>query len=78
MQRVDTQRADLRELNELNFARIDSRFQLVDSRFTEQRQAIDALRGEFRNELRAEISGLRMEMHDGLAEVKVALARLPR
>ena len=74
MQRVDTQRAELRELNELNFARIDSRFQLVDSRFTEQRQAIDALRGEFRNELRAGISGLRMEMHDGLAEVKVALA----
>jgi hypothetical protein len=26
------------------------------------------------NEPRAEISGLRMEMHDGLAEVKVALA----
>ena len=74
MNQVDTQRAELRELNEMNYARIDSRFQLVDSRFTEQRQAIEAMRSEFRHELRAEISTLRMETHDGLAEVRVALA----
>jgi len=87
MQQVDTHRAELRELNELNFARIDSRFQLVDSRmnelrqvmdsrFNEQRQATDSLRVEFRHELRAEISALRMETNDGLAEVKIALAGL--
>ena len=32
MSNVDAQRAELRELNELNLARIDSRFQQVDSR----------------------------------------------
>jgi hypothetical protein len=78
MQQVDTHRAELRELNELSYARLDSRMnelrQVMDSRFNEQRQATDSLRVEFRHELRAEISALRMETNDGLAEVKVALA----
>ena len=80
MQQVDTHRAELRELNELNYARLDSRMnelrQVMDSRFNEQRQATDSLRVEFRHELRAEISALRMETNDGLAEVKIALAGL--
>ncbi|HWP38458.1 MAG TPA: hypothetical protein VNL18_12990 [Gemmatimonadales bacterium] len=33
MQRIDTQRAELRELNELNFARFDDRFARMDERF---------------------------------------------
>ena len=80
MQQVDTHRAELRELNELSYARLDSRMnellQVMDSRFNEQRQATDSLRVEFRHELRAEISALRMETNDGLAEVKIALAGL--
>src|ERR1039458_8109975 len=73
MQQVDTHRAELRELNELSYARLDSRMnelrQVMDSRFNEQRQATDSLRVEFRHELRAEISALRMETNDSLAEV---------
>jgi hypothetical protein len=63
MQRVDTQRAELREINELNFARIESRF-------TEMQQVTDARFGEARHELRAEVSAVRMEMHDGFAGVR--------
>jgi hypothetical protein len=35
MQRVDAQRAELRELNELNFARVDARLNRVEERFAE-------------------------------------------
>jgi hypothetical protein len=56
MQTVDTHRAELRELNELNYARLDGRI------------------NELRHEMRAEFISVRSEMHDGLADVKVALA----
>jgi|SRR5471032_3332486 hypothetical protein len=56
MQQVDKHRSELRELYELGFARIDSRF------------------SEHRHEQRAETSALRLEMHDGFAAVKIALA----
>jgi hypothetical protein len=67
MQQVDTHRAELRELNELMYA-------CFDSRFNEQRLATDALVAGLRHELRAEISSLRMEMHDGFADMRIALA----
>jgi hypothetical protein len=64
MQQVDTHRADLRELNELSFARIESRFNEHDARF-----------GEARCEMLTEVANLRLEMRDGFAELKVAIAR---
>jgi hypothetical protein len=51
-----TYRADLRELNELNYARFEAKL--------EQRLA------ELRAELRAEIAGLRAEIRTGLQEVR--------
>ncbi len=63
MQTVDTHRAELRELNELNYARLDSRM-------TELRQVTDARFGELRHELRADISTLRVETQAGFAEVR--------
>jgi hypothetical protein len=63
MQHVDTQRSELRELNELSFARIDSRFKENDARF-------DAAR----HEMLTEVGKLRMEMHDGFADAKLGLA----
>ncbi len=54
-----TYRTDLRELNELNYARFDAKL--------EQRVA------EVKAELRQEIGGLRTELHTGLAAVKVGL-----
>jgi hypothetical protein len=56
---MDLHRAALRELNELNAARIDSRFQSIDARMSETR-----------HELRAEIATLRMEMQVGFARVE--------
>jgi hypothetical protein len=49
-------RADLRELNELNYARFDAKL--------EQRLA------ELRAELRTEVAGLRAEFRTGLQEVR--------
>ncbi len=64
---MDNQRAELRELNELNFARIESRF-------SEMQQATDARFGEARHELHAEVSAVRMEMRAGFSELKLAIA----
>jgi hypothetical protein len=55
----DTYRADLRELNELNFGRFDAKL--------EQRTA------ELRAELRVEISGLRKDLQSGVAHFDAKL-----
>jgi hypothetical protein len=56
-----TYRTDLRELNELNFARFDAKL--------EQRLA------ELRAELRTDIAGLRVEFHTELQQVRTDLLR---
>ena len=67
MQQVDTQRAELRELNELMYARFDSRM-------NEARDVTAARFGELRHELRADISELRTETQAGFAGLRIALA----
>ena len=57
-----TYRTDLRELNELNFARFDAKL--------EQRLA------ELRAEVRAEIAGLRAELRSGLQDANTAIERV--
>ena len=68
-----TYRTDLRELNELNFARFDAKLE----------QRLAELRAEFRTELhtelhqvRAEIAGLRAELRTGLNDGNTALDRV--
>ena len=68
-----TYRTDLRELNELNFARFDAKLE----------QRLAALRAELRTELhtelgevRAEIAGLRAELRSGLQDGNTALERV--
>jgi hypothetical protein len=68
-----TYRTDLRELNELNFARFDAKLE----------QRLAELRAEFRTELhtelhqvRAEIAGLRAELRTGLHDGNTALERV--
>jgi len=56
-----TYRTDLRELNELNFARFDAKL--------EQRLA------ELRAELRTEMAGLRLEVRTDLQQVRTELLR---
>src|SRR6266545_523 len=64
MQQVDAQRAELRELNELNFAR-------VDTRFAEAREATRADLAELRQAMQADLSELREEMKAGFAELRL-------
>ncbi len=64
-----TYRTDLRELNELNFARFDAKLE----------HRVAELRSEFRTELhqvRAEIAGLRAELRSGLQDGNTALERV--
>ncbi len=63
MQQVDAQRAELRELNELNFSRIDARF-------AEARHATQADLAELRHTTQADIAELRQEMQGRFAEVR--------
>jgi hypothetical protein len=63
MQHVDTHRAELRELNELMYARFDSRM-------NELRDVTAARIGELRHEVRADIGALRGELRVGLAELR--------
>ena len=65
-----TYRADLRELNELNFARFDARLEQrvaeldakLEQRMTRLEAGLERLRVEFRAELRAELAAQRAEM----------------
>ena len=68
-----TYRTDLRELNELNFARFDAKLE----------QRLAELRAELRTELHtelgqvgAEIAGLRAELRSGLQEGNTAIERV--
>jgi hypothetical protein len=63
-----TFRADLRELNELNFVRFDAK---LEQRLAELRTEIAALRAE----LRTEIAGLRVEFRSELQQVRTELLR---
>jgi DNA anti-recombination protein RmuC len=78
-----TYRADLRELNELNFARFDAKLEqrLAELR-AELRQEIAELRAalrqdiaELRAQLRTEIAGLRVEFRTELHQVRTELLR---
>ncbi len=60
-----TYRADLRELNELNFARFDARLE----------QRLVELRAELLTELRTQIAGLRLEFRTDLHQVRTELLR---
>lgn len=63
MQTVDTHRSELRELNELNYARIDGRM-----------NAMDARAAELRHKVHADLADHRRETQASLADVKLALA----
>jgi hypothetical protein len=60
-----TYRADLRELNELNFARFDAKLE----------QRLAELRAELLGELRRETAQLRIELRTELHSVRVDLLR---
>jgi DNA anti-recombination protein RmuC len=65
-----TYRADLRELNELNFARFDAK---LEQRLAELRAELREGLGELRAELREELAELRAEMREELAKLRAEL-----
>jgi hypothetical protein len=67
-----TYRADLRELNELNFARFDAK---LEQRLAELRAELRQEIAELRAELRTEIAELRVEFRTDLHQVRTELLR---
>jgi hypothetical protein len=65
-----TYRTDLRELNELNFARFDAR---LEQRLAELRSEVRQGIAELRSELLTEIAGLRVEFRTELQQVRTEL-----
>jgi len=78
-----TYRGDLREINELNFARFDAKIEQrfatldakIDQRVAELEAKIEQRIAELRSELGREIADLRAELRAGLAEQNASLAR---
>jgi hypothetical protein len=74
-----TYRTDLRELNELNFARFDAKLeQRMAELRAELRQEIAGLRAELRVEFRAELQHVRAEVQQVRTDVERARAELVR
>ncbi len=68
-----TYRADLRELNELNYARFEAK---LEQRIVELRAELRAELGALRGELRTELQEVRAEVHQGNIErVRAELLR---
>ncbi|HEX6107392.1 MAG TPA: hypothetical protein VFZ26_17520 [Gemmatimonadales bacterium] len=68
-----TYRSELRELNELNFARFDAR---LEQRLAELRAELRGEIAELRAEMRGEIAGLRAEMRTGFQELRAEVERV--
>ncbi|HUX33444.1 MAG TPA: hypothetical protein VMV51_06185 [Gemmatimonadaceae bacterium] len=73
MQSVDRNRAELRETNDLAFARLDARFGEFEARFQQRTD-------ELRHDADMQFAGLRQEMHSGFSaaheEMHVGFARI--
>ena len=67
-----TYRADLRELNELNFARFDAK---LEQRLAELRAEVRQAVAELRAELRQEIAQSRLEARTELQQVRTDILR---
>ena len=68
-----TYRTDLRELNELNFARFDAR---LEQRLVELRAELRQELAELRSELRTEIAGLRLEFRTEVPQMRTELQQV--
>lgn len=83
MEQADRNRADLREMNDLAFGRMDARFGESDARFRESeermRREVRADLAEFRQAIEAELAKVRQELNDIRSEfprIESGLSRL--
>lgn len=67
-----TYRSDLRELNELNFARFDAK---VEQRWAQMDAKLEQRVAEIRAEFQTGLSELRAEMREGFAQLETRLTR---
>ena len=68
-----TYRSDLRELNELNFARFDAK---LEQRLAELRAELRQAMAELRSELRQEIGQLHMDTSTEIQQVRTEIQRV--
>ena len=73
MQRVDTQRSELRELNDLSFARIDSRFAEAEARLDARFAEVDAKFGARFAQVDARFEQLSAKMDARFADVNAKI-----
>jgi hypothetical protein len=76
MDSVEQNRAELREVNDLAFARIDARFGEAEARREAFRHGIQGDLAAFRGEIQGDLAALRDEMHAGFARLEVAIERV--
>ena len=67
-----TYHSELRELNELNFARFDAK---LEQRITEVKAELRQEIGVLRGELRGEVGSLRADLQTGLANLRSELLK---
>lgn len=81
MHRVDAQRAELRELNELTTSRLDARFDQVDARFDQVDARFEQVDRRFEQvdrrfeQVDRRFERLETQLHEGLARVEIAMER---
>lgn len=82
MQQVDAQRAELRELNELNFSRVDARFAEARADLAELRQEMqagfarsDSKFAALQEEMRVSFAELRAEFRQEMGHLESRLER---
>ena len=79
MDSVERNRAELREVADLGFARIDARFgeaeARIDTRFAEADARWTRTLEAFREEFRSELAELREEMHAGFSRLEAMILK---
>jgi len=69
MNRMDAQRAELRDLNELNFSRIEARFSQMDARFNEFDARLGTMDAGIRRDLQAGLTRLELKIEQRTADI---------
>lgn len=68
MQNVEAQRAELRELNELNYSRMDARLDGFDARLEQHRAEVDARFDRFEKDMHAGFARLEIKIEQRFAD----------
>lgn len=66
---MDAQRAELRDLNELNFSRIEARFSQMDARFNEFDARLGTMDAGIRRDLQAGLTRLELKIEQRTADI---------